>query len=162
MDYESAKAVFPVVGGLLALAGGVFTFVNGRLNEAKTPEGRTTVVDATISGIAIALNVVAFVAVVLGEFLIPTGLFALGFMLNTINFARRSGPVHRSEIIMFGIMCCGITTAVCLGLSFRSINGIADVEGHMVDLLGRLENTTQKLTDDLRRVTDVVTTLTKH
>ena len=41
MDTELLKSIGPLLGGLMALVGGVFTFVNGRLRDADSPEQKT-------------------------------------------------------------------------------------------------------------------------
>lgn len=106
VDYDSAKVVLPVLGGLLAFAGGVFAFVNGRLNEAGTPERRALVTTYILFSFIIVFSLGGVIAHILGEHLIGYTLLSLMFIVNNVEFLRNKGPVRRHELVMFFILYC--------------------------------------------------------
>ena len=65
MDSDTIKTGMTVLAGAMGLAGGVFTFVNGRLNEAKTPYARHRVIYLTEQCILISSIIVGWAIVII-------------------------------------------------------------------------------------------------
>jgi hypothetical protein len=106
MDTDTLKALFPLLGGALALAGGVFTFVSGRLKEAEGPDAKDRVVGLTLTWISLALNAFALLAaVVLGGYAVSVILFCCAFFVQVVIFLRKSEPVRRIDVVVFSFMC---------------------------------------------------------
>jgi hypothetical protein len=104
-EADAFQSLFPLVGGALALAGGVFTFVSGRLKEASGPEGKKRVVTLTIRWLSVALNALALLAVIFGKgFAVPVLLLSLAFVLQIVLFLRIAEPVERVDVVGFSLL----------------------------------------------------------
>ena len=106
MDTDTLKALFPLLGGALALAGGVFTFVSGRLKEAEGRDAKDRVVGLTLTWISLALNAFGLLAaVVLAGYAVSVILFCCAFFVQVVIFLRKSEPVRRIDVVVFSFMC---------------------------------------------------------
>lgn len=57
MDADSIKMLSALLAGSLGLIGGTLTFINGRLNEAKTDDAKNNIYQKTYDWIATILFV---------------------------------------------------------------------------------------------------------
>jgi uncharacterized membrane protein HdeD (DUF308 family) len=90
-------------GGAMALIGGTFTFVNGRLNEATTPERKIHIVDWIIK----ILAAIFFLAGGISSFftfvwILP--FYTAGIILDVILFLRLTRPLNRWDVIMLSVL----------------------------------------------------------
>jgi hypothetical protein len=110
MDLENIKLAVGLVTGVLVLTAGTLTFINGRLNEARSPDARERVILLTISTLSWAFQISGAIFTAIAP-LISIPLFAIGLALLIINFARFS---YRSNatIAVFCFSCSIFVNAI--------------------------------------------------
>ena len=138
MDLEGTKLIVPLLAGAMALAGGIFTFVNGRLIEAKTTNARRRVVGWTLSGLSTTFLLAGLFTSFLNSNLWPLALFAVGFAFQITLLLRQSGPVQRIELLTFCLVCCGFTLFTSITLTLHFTGRILGVVEKMTEVLKAL------------------------
>ena len=121
MDADILKAALPVFGGALALLGGVFTFVSGRLRDAPDDDAKSSVWALTALWTAAALW---FIGIALAMFVdlplhsIP--LFCLSLAIHWKLFVSGPEPASRKAIAMFALLCA-VTAFATLFATFAYV-----------------------------------------
>src|SRR5438552_11675739 len=102
----------------MALAGGIFNFVNGRLQEAKTPEARSRVVTWTLLSLSVAFNLAGVAtSFSLDSYLAVLALFALALALQITLFLRHPAPIQRLEVVALCLIVSTFTFAAAGALT---------------------------------------------
>lgn len=112
MDWETWKFVLPFGGGVLALVGGFLTFLNGRLKDADSEEGRTRVWATTLNVAVLVAFLGGFAASSIkpAGFLIAAAMFLAGYACWCALFLMNPQPAQRRDIVVFGSF--SVTTAI--------------------------------------------------
>lgn len=137
---DEITKLLPFLGGAFALAGGIFTFVNGRLNEAKTSEQRSRVVTLTLNLLSIAFSLCAFAAM----FIPNAGLwfllfFAISYAISLGVFLRQCGPTLRlAQVVFLCFTFSTFTGFVTTMISAYYIGRLVEVIHHQMDITDRL------------------------
>ncbi len=135
MDIDTLKSAFPLLGGALALAGGVFTFVAGRLKDAETFEAKANVVRLTLEWLSLALNLAGMLTAALTRtYVVPGVLFAAAYMIQTVIFLRRTGPPSRMEMVTFSLMTSIFISAAVVALLFATMHDMLDLIRTLTEL----------------------------
>ena len=128
MDTEIANHVFPLIGGALTLAGGVFVFVSGRLKDAKTAHDRQRVVFLTLQWLSFGFNTAGlFVGIYFRAYLSAYTFFAIGTAIQVLLFLRRTGPVSRGELVSLFLVFCIFSVGLASAVAFHFIEAILDL-----------------------------------
>jgi hypothetical protein len=122
----------------MALAGGLFTFLNGRLNEAGTRDARERVIVWTLAGLSAALTLCGFAASIIGFGLWSLAIFLVAFIFQTTLFIRQPGPMGRIEIVSFCILCCTTTTLFISIFTLHFFERHLKVTSDIIDLLNKM------------------------
>jgi hypothetical protein len=110
MDQITVKDLLPVMAGAMALAGGKFAFINGRLQEAVTYEGRQNVVNWLLRVCGLIFSLLGFGSVLIfHNFALPAIAFLIPIMFSIILALRRTGPIGRGEVLYLCFLCCYFT-----------------------------------------------------
>lgn len=138
MGNEDARLLLQSLVGVLIFAGAVMTFINGRLNEAKTANARSRVVTLTL----VWLSILASILAGLSLFALKTpyaaiALFGVALALQAAVFLRKSGPVSRSEIVA----ACFTTLSFAVTLIALPL---LDTIGRIVGVLERMISSSPK------------------
>jgi predicted membrane-bound mannosyltransferase len=135
MDTELLKAIGPLLGGLLALAGGAFTFVNGRLRDAETQEDKNRLLSAAATWIALAPTLAAVLFMFLGaKFYVAVALFVLSYVLQARIFLLKGSPPTRAEILTFSALS-GVTAAsVVFAITGSLLERVIDNQARMLQV----------------------------
>ena len=138
VDTELLKSSLPVVGGILALMGGVFTFVSGRLRDAADDEAKSRVLDFTWLWIAVAMWLVGqalttFTALRL--YAIP--LYAASLAIHWWLFVRGPEPASRKEIAVFVMLCTVTGFAILFAIFTSFFDRFIELQNHQIELLQR-------------------------
>ncbi len=149
MEAEALKSIFPVVGGLLALAGGVFTFVSGRLRDADGSEAKALVIRRTWSWLAIALSLAAiFVTVAMNLYAASVVLFSASFLVQLHVFLANPAPATRVEVLVIAFLCASLLTSVAMAGTFTLFEGVIDLQRRTIqvqnDLIDKLRGSPEK------------------
>ena len=152
MDYENIKPLLPFLGGVLALAGGVFTFINGRLNEAKTEENRTFVIDILIFVFVCVTNLCAVLALVFIKPLLSVPFYVLVLVAETVSYIRRGNLLTRWSIISYCLLSCIICSTITLIVAGSWIDQLALSNRAINDTLRMHEATFSRLLDTVERM----------
>jgi hypothetical protein len=138
MDTELLKAIGPLLGGLLALAGGAFTFVNGRLRDAESLKDKSRLLGATATWVALAPTLAAVLLMFLGaKFYVAVALFLLSYLLQARIFLLKPGPPKRAEILTFSALS-GVTAAsVVFAITGSLLEGVIDNQARMIQVQGQ-------------------------
>jgi hypothetical protein len=139
MDTELAKLVMPFLAGAMALAGGLFSFVNGRLNEAKTHDARQRVITWTLGSLSFAFILVGLIVSFFKVSLASSIFFLISFALQVILFVRGIGPINRIELALFCLTCSVMTTAIGFVLVLDLVSRNVEITGRIIDLLKPLD-----------------------
>lgn len=135
MDIDTLKSVLPAVGGTLALAGGVFTFVAGRLKDAESPDAKANVVRLALEWTSIILNVVGLA---LGSFtrayFAAVAFFLIAYGLQTFIFLRRRGSPSRTEVVSFSLLTAVVVSGVVVALLFSVTHDVLDLIQGLIDV----------------------------
>lgn len=135
MDTEALKSFFPVLGGVLALAGGVFTFVSGRLRDADGADARAVVVRRTWEWLASGLSVGAmFVAIATNLYAVSATLFTVAFVIQAYMFLDNPSPPRRIDVLTFGLLCATFVTTLLMAATFPLLQRIIDLQGRIVEV----------------------------
>lgn len=146
MDADGVKIALGVLTGAITLAGGIFTFVNGRLNEAKSPDGRRNVTVITVGCLSLLATALGFFVIVVFNFsLACLPLFAVGFILQIVLVLMDPTPVTRMSLVTFGGNCAGFAMLISLAVAFNAltivqgqIHELTQVNTEMIKLIGGL------------------------
>ena len=131
MDPDVLKGLLAVAAGVLALAGGAFTFVNGRLSEATTSEARRRVYDLALQWISFALNLIGILSILfIPGYTVAIVFFAAAFVVQITLFMRREEPIRRIDIVTFTLMCSAFAF-------FLASVGTLYWVGRLVDILSK-------------------------
>jgi hypothetical protein len=104
MDSDTIKLAFALAAGALALIGGLLTFLNGRLSEAKTQRTRSNIIFSTITALAI-LNIIVGTAIFFFlHSLWAEVFFATAFIISLVHYVR-GGYSHWLNVLVFAILC---------------------------------------------------------
>jgi len=122
----------------MALAGGFFTFINGRLNEAKTSDARERVIAWSMAGLTLVLVVAGVIATLFNLALWASTLYLVAFTIQIILFIRQSGPVSRIELVSFCLLCCVTVTTVSLMFTLSILERHLKVTEGIVDVLRKM------------------------
>jgi hypothetical protein len=135
MDTELLKTIGPLLGGLLALAGGAFTFVNGRLRDAATEQDRTQLLSAAATWVALAPTLAAVLLMFLGaKFYVAVALFVLSYVLQARLFLVKAAPASRAEILTFSALS-GVTAAsVVFAITGSLLERVIDNQARMLQV----------------------------
>lgn len=152
MDYENIKSVFPLLGGALALAGGVFTFVNGRLNEAKTEESRTFVISMLIFAFVCIANLSAVLTLMFIKPLASIPLYILVLMAETISYVRRGNILTRWSIVSYCLLSCIICCNITLIAAGSWIDQVREENKEIYRTLRMHEATFDRLLTTMERI----------
>jgi hypothetical protein len=113
MDTELLKTLFPAFGAILALVGGVFTYVNGRPREAEGEED--SAVRQTLDWISFALAAGGFVAAVLvRSYVFAVLFFTANFVLQCYMFLRNPSPLRRLDALTLGLLSATFAATLAL------------------------------------------------
>ncbi len=146
MDIELAKASLPIVGGLLAFAGGIFTFVNARLKEAENADARDRILGVTVIWIAMGLWVLGSILVAIPALrLIAIPCFGISFALFYRLFLSGPQAISRREVAFFSVLSAVTAVAILSAISLFVLEALAElqvrtteVQVKMVELMGRM------------------------
>jgi hypothetical protein len=149
MDAEALKSVFPVLGGALALAGGVFTFVSGRLRDADGAEGQTAVIRRTWSWLAIGLSTAALIATLaMNLYVVSVVLFSASFIVQMHLYLTNPAPPHRAEVLVVALMCASLLTSLAMAGTFSLFERVIDLQRRTIqvqhDLIQKLQGAPEK------------------
>lgn len=134
MDVDLLKMLLPVLGGLLGALGGIFSFVNGRLNEAKTDEAKHAVRQKTSEWIATGLIMVgAALASFAQMFGVACVLYFVAFIIQTCLFVSRRGAASRGEIVMYSLQTAIFFSVLVASFTFSMLIRIISVQESMLD-----------------------------
>ena len=138
MDTELLKSSLPVVGGILALMGGVFTFVSGRLRDAADDDAKSRVLDLTWLWVAVALWLVGQALATFTAFrLYAIPLYAVSLAIHWGLFVRGPEPASRKESAVF-VMLCTVTGFAILFAMFASFfDRFVELQNQQIELLQR-------------------------
>lgn len=135
MDTDLLKVIGPILGGLLALVGGVFTFVNGRLRDAETPEQKDALLRTTAEWIEVAPSLAGLVALVAGApFYAAVVLFTLSYLLQARLFLRKRTPVQRIEIATFSALTSVTAASIVFAVAGGLIERLIDNQERMLNV----------------------------
>jgi hypothetical protein len=136
--------ILQFLAGVMVLAGGIFVFVNGRLNEAKTSDQRSRIVGWTLQALSIAFSIsgVAVVLLLPNVALWPLALSAVSFAFLVAEVLRQSGPVLRgSEVLTLCIIFSSFTLFGALTTSFyftHRVLSLIDRQSNLIELQSKL------------------------
>jgi hypothetical protein len=106
LDTETLKTIFPLLGGALTLVGGLFTFVSGRLKDAKGRDARDRVVTLTLQWLSFAFGLSALLVIFLSPgYAVPVFLFFCQFVTQIVLFLRKSEPMQRIDVVVLSLIC---------------------------------------------------------
>ena len=135
MDSEVLKSFFPVLGGILALAGGVFTFVSGRLRDADGADARAVVIRRTWEWLASGLSVAALlVAIATNLYAVSAMLFTAAFVIQAYMFLDNPSPPRRIDVLTFGLLCATFVTTLSMAATFPLLQRIVDLQQRIVEV----------------------------
>lgn len=144
MDNEMLRSIFPVLGGILALAGGVFTFVSGRLRDADGTDAKSAVIRRTWEWLASALSVAGFLTIVLSKlYVLGMLLFAAAFILQVYMFLQNSSPLRRVDVVTFGLLCATFVSMLMMAITFSLFERVINIQERMIDFQEKLINGTK-------------------
>jgi MFS family permease len=159
MDEENIKLAIGLITGVLVLTGATLTFINGRLSEARSPDGRERVILWTISLLSWAFQITGAVFAALAP-LISIPLFAIGMVLLIINFARLSWRTNLT-IALFCFSCSVFVSAIFADMLFYviitqrdQIAALGRYESALVDNQNKQANNVDKLTETVGKLID--------
>ena len=128
----------PFIAGFMALIGGALTFLNGRLNEAKTKEARQLVLLVAQQVILNGLTIIGAIFVGYGVFTFGFIMLLLVFILNSfvfINTFRHQPYLSPTVTGSFVIVCSVYSAGMAFLASFHVLIGIVEKQE---DEIGRL------------------------
>lgn len=135
MDAESMKMLITVLTGSLGFIGGTLTFVNGRLNEAKTDDAKHGVYQKTWDWIATLLFLVGTGISAFGQlYAAACGFYLIAFIIQTYLFLSRPHAATRVEIMMYSLQTSIIISIAVLSFVFSMFNRIIAVQEHMLSV----------------------------
>jgi hypothetical protein len=136
MDSELLKTVLPVVGGALALLGGVFTFVSGRLRDAPSEDAKARVLGGTWVWAAIILWLVG---IGIGTFsqlrMLAIPFYFAAFAIQWRLFVDGPEPASRRAVATFAASCAVVAFAVLFSVFTQLIDQLVELQGTQVELL---------------------------
>jgi hypothetical protein len=143
-------------GGAMTLIGGLFTFVNGRLNEANTPERKGRVIDWVVRALAVIFYLIggtlSFITFI---WILP--FYTIGIMLDITLFIRTRRPINRWDMVMLAILLSGYFTLALATFVFFTTDKIISQMGQHLDLIEKQQKmfeSQNKNLDDLRGLED--------
>jgi len=135
MDTDSLKALFPILGGILALAGGVFTFVSGRLRDAEGADAKAVVARRTLEWLSSGLSYFALLVAILTKlYIVVVVLFVIVFVLQAYMFVQNPSPPRRVDVLTFGMLCATFVTSIALVAMLYLFERVIYVQGQMVEI----------------------------
>ena len=136
MDTDLLKASMPVVGGTLALLGGVFTFVSGRLRDAPDETAKSEVIALTW---LYAAGAFWFIGIALATFA-KLPLFSIPFycaclIIHLKLFVSVPEPASRKAIAMFALLCAVTAFAILFAVFAHFFDRMLDIQSLQLELL---------------------------
>jgi hypothetical protein len=139
MESDLLKAFLPAFGGALALLGGVFTFVSGRLRDAEDAEAKARVFAYTWYWTSLAIWFVGIaVSVFAGKHLLAIPCYALSFALQWKLFLDGPEPVSRAATANFAFQCALTTLAIAGSGLFALADSLLGLHERQVDAMNKL------------------------
>ncbi|HEY2538089.1 MAG TPA: hypothetical protein VGI28_01110 [Stellaceae bacterium] len=114
MDSDTIKLAVGLLVGLMTLTGGALSFINGRLNEAKTTEERRRVVFWIHLAVTMMLAIIAGGLLALGYIALGLIIYALVFLLSVYEYLKNvmrgnAPPLYTStSLILFSFYAAGL------------------------------------------------------
>ncbi|HEY8358862.1 MAG TPA: hypothetical protein VIL30_15500 [Ramlibacter sp.] len=139
MDLEGLKSVFPLLGGMLALAGGVFSFVSGRLKDADGAEAKAAVIRRTWGWVALGLAVAALIATVVLDWSgASMVLFSLSVVVQLWMYLARPGPLHRVEVLLVSVLVASLVTSIAMAVTFSLFERLVKIQRETIQVQDNL------------------------
>jgi hypothetical protein len=140
MDADTIKVTMQLVAGAMVLIGGALTFVNGRLNEAKTSEDRLNVIFwiklcltsmlAILPGAVMAFGYIPFGLLISTVVL---GVFVSGYLKNVAR--GNASPFYTSiNLILFSFYASGFAYMASIYFTQRAFMQQEQVIQQMIKL----------------------------
>ena len=135
MDAESLKSYFPILGGILALAGGVFTFVSGRLRDADGVDAKAVVTRRTLEWLSSGLSAAALLVGILSKlYVVSVVLFGAAFGIHAYMFVQNPSTPRRAEVLLIGMLCATFALLIAMAVTFPLLERMIDVQGKMLEI----------------------------
>jgi hypothetical protein len=155
MDADSFKTVSPILGGLLTLVGGVFAFVNGRLNEARDAEGKTRVIRVMQTWISLSLSAASMAITFLFSLLAALPLYLVTFIFQSYLFLRDSSPPSRWDVLAYGLLCASLASMSTMGITLYLVERIVELQAGTIASIKHDREVQDRTIDLLKRETDL-------
>jgi hypothetical protein len=136
MDADTLRATLPAVGGLLALVGGVFTFVSGRLRDAPDERAKAQVISAVWYWAAVVLWCVGAGILGFSKYPIAAIPFLLVYVgIHWVAFLGGPEPVSRRDVAMFVAVVSAALTTITAALSFQFARDQLELTGAIIEAI---------------------------
>lgn len=136
MDTELLRTLFPLFGGILAVVGGVFTYVNGRLREAESEEDTAAAIRTTLDWISFALAAGGFLAAVLARsYVFAVLFFTANFVLQSYMFLRSRAPLRRADVLTLGLLSATFVGTLAMAAILPIVDRIVTVQTSTAEVL---------------------------
>jgi hypothetical protein len=152
MNVKDIVPWLPVVGGSLAVIGAIISFVNSRLNEAKTEESRAFIVYLTLNIIALACSLSGLTgAITIDMYITSAILFTISFAIQTIIFFSYPGNATRVIVFNFSLACSLFTMNISSLMVFHITTAMVSFDRETVGLLDKQEALISNLVDVIKK-----------
>lgn len=146
MDSELIKAALPVVGGALALAGGVFTFISGRLRDAPDTTAKSEIFAITWVWVATAVWFVGIgIAVFASHSVASIPFFCATLAIQYRSFVAQPNPPSRRAVANFALLCTTAATAILFSIFVDFARGTLDIQNRQIEILKQTVETLRSL-----------------
>lgn len=136
MDADLTKTIFPIIGGVLALAGGVFTFVSGRLRDAEGSNAKNRVLQVTTNWIAFVLWLIGCgLTSFSGLQLYAIPFYLIAFALYWKLFLDGPSRSSRWETSLFAVFCATTATMVLTSILAYMTEHLVSNQAEMLKLI---------------------------
>ena len=152
MDTDLLKSVLPVIGGALALLGGVFTFVSGRLRDAPDEVSKLRVMTRTWANVAVVFWLVGISLVAFAN----RPLFGIPFFAATLAIQTKqflSGPklVFRDAIALFVFNCVLAAFTILFAIFVYFFDLMLASQNQQLEVLRNIIDSLHQTADSLKR-----------
>jgi MFS family permease len=138
MDAEFTKSVLPVVGGALALAGGIFTFVSGRLRDAEGRDAKDRIMQLCFLWIACVLWIAgSALCAVSGAQIYAVPLYVISFALHWKLFSEGPNPPSRNAVANFALLAAMTAFSIVFAMMISLIDPILRIQERTIQVLER-------------------------
>jgi hypothetical protein len=162
MDLDFATRGLAFLTALIFFGSAIISFVNARLNEAKTPEARSNAVNVvTIMLLLLSLGfTAAATAAVYFKLVLVWGLLLFASSgLQAASFLTTAAPVTRIAIVMVAFNIAFGTLAIGVGTTFYSVGLLLDSQRQMIDLQDRTVGSIGALQENFKHTIDLIDAL---